>query len=300
VPEGFLAASGRVEGDEVNVASKLAGRIVELPVHEGQQVGRGELIARIDAEELKARLAQAEAAQAAAAMREGEMAQALGAARSLLAQAEAEAERAAADHRRYGRLLEEGVVSRSFFDRVEAEYRATGAAREAAAGRVREAAAGLAAARAQVRAGAAQVEEVGALLAEAEVVSPIAGTITEKVALEGEVVSVGAPIVVMVDLQAVYLKVYLKEALIGRLRLGDGARVYTDAFPERFFAAHVSEVAKEAEFTPKNVETREERVKLVFGVKLRIENPEGLLKPGLPAAALIRIDPRASWPTRWP
>jgi HlyD family secretion protein len=300
LPEGILYASGRIEGDEVNVASKVAGRLDRLLVREGQRVARGEVIARLDSAELEARLAQAEATQAGARMREAQAAQALSVTRSLLAQSEAEAVRAASDHRRYEQLLAEGVVSRSHFERAEAEQRVTQAAREAAALRVREAEAALQAARAQVRFSAAQVEEARCLRRETEIRSPLSGTVTEKVAEEGEVVSVGAPIVTLVDLDRLYLKVYLQEALIGRLRLNDEARVFCDAFPDRPFGARVCEVSDAAEFTPKSVETREERVKLVFAVKLRLGNPEGRLKPGLPADALIRTDPKTPWPQRRP
>ena len=298
--DGLVAASGRIEGDEVNVSSKVPGRVTELLAREGQRVERGQVVARIDSRELAARVAQAEATLAAARMNEGQAAQALQATRSALVQAEAEAARAAADHRRYQQLLAEGVISQSMFDRMEAEHRVSAAARDSAAVRVAEAGAALAAARAQVRAAQARLEEARCLLEEAEIAAPITGTVTEKVAERGEVVSAGAPILTVVDLNSLYLKVYLKEALVGRLRLGEAARVYADAFPGRPFEAHVSEVADKAEFTPKSVETREERVKLVFAVKLRLTNPQGLLKPGLPAEALIRLDPESPWPQHWP
>lgn len=99
----------------------------------------------------------------------------------------------------------------------------------------------------------------------------------------------------MVDLNKLYLKVYINEPDIGKIRLGQEARIYVDAFPDRAFPAHVSRVAQRAEFTPKYVETREERVKLVFAVELLAENPEGYLKPGMPGDGVIRVQEEVAW-----
>jgi HlyD family secretion protein len=299
VSEGFIAASGRVEGDEVNVSAKLTGRVDRLLVSEGQEVKRGQLLAEIGAAEIEARLAQANASGLAARKQAAQAEQSLGATREMLAQSEAQLVRAESDWRCYRSLLKEEVVSRNFFTRVEADYRGSRAARDAAALRVREAVAAVSAAKAVADAAKEQAREIEALFAEAKITSPISGVVTTKVAQQGEVVQAGSPIAVLVDLSDLHLKVYLPEARVGRVRLGDEARIYTDAFPGRYFAARVAEISKQAEFTPKNVETREERVKLVFGVKLRAANPAGLLKPGLPADALIRVaKKKAPWPEK--
>ncbi len=102
-------------------------------------------------------------------------------------------------------------------------------------------------------------------------------------------VSPGATVVTLAELDSVYVMIYLAEREIGRVRLGDTADVEIDAFPGRPFPGRVTYISPEAEFTPKNVQTKEDRVKLVFGVKVEIENKEGLLKPGLPADAAIRV-----------
>jgi len=296
VHEGIISASGRVEGDEVNVAARLTGRVDRLAVSEGQEVKRGELLAEIGAAELEARLAQARASGLAAQRQVAQAEQSLGATRELLAQSEAELVRAESDWQSYRRLVDEEVVSRNFFTRVEAEYKATRAGRESSRLKVREAEAAVLSARASAEAAREQAREIQANLDEAKLISPISGVVTTKVAQQGEVVQAGSPIAILVDLTDLHLKVYLTETQVGRVKLGDEARIYTDAFPGRHFDARVSEIARQAEFTPKNVETREERVKLVFGVKLKAANPEGLLKPGLPADAFIRTDPKAPWP----
>jgi HlyD family secretion protein len=161
----------------------------------------------------------------------------------------------------------------------------------------------IAAQSAQRDAVAAQVKQAEAQLAEQEgilerfvVKSPLAGVILTRTIELGEWVNVGAPLFTLVDLDQLYLKVYIPEPQIGKVALGQEARVCVDAYTNKGFAARVSKVAQQAEFTPKNVETREERVKLVFAVELHLlENPGGILKPGMPADGIIRWREGAEW-----
>ncbi len=135
-------------------------------------------------------------------------------------------------------------------------------------------------------------------LDEMTVRAPAPGTVLVRTIERGEWVQPGSPLFTMVDLGQLYLKVYVPEPEIGKLALDRPARVYVDAFPQRFFPARVSKIASEAEFTPKNVETREERVKLVFAVELALaENPGGVLKPGMPADAVVRLQDGPEWIT---
>lgn len=108
-------------------------------------------------------------------------------------------------------------------------------------------------------------------------------------------VAPGTPLVTFVDLSRLYAKIYVGQGELGKIRIGDPARVYADAFPKRYFEAIVSEVSEQAEFTPRDVHMKDERVNLVFSVKLAIKNPEGVLKPGMPVDARIRWDPDSSW-----
>jgi HlyD family secretion protein len=146
---------------------------------------------------------------------------------------------------------------------------------------------GLAAARAQLQAAVAARDELQAMESETKVYAPLSGVVLHKIVNTGEVVAPGAPLVSLVDLRALWLKVFVPEPQIGKIRLGMPAKVYVDAFPGRPIAARVSEISERAEFTPKDVQTREERVKLVFAVKLAVDNPDGILKPGMPADASI-------------
>ncbi len=281
LPEGILEGYGRVEGAEVTVSSKVSGRVTTLAVTEGDRVEPGALIAEVSAEEIDARLAQANGRLLAAEKQVKQVT-------ARLSTLEHHAVKAQTDHRRYQVLLQEGAVSTQQLDQSENAVRA--AEGELAAAREL-----LAAARAETTAGRAARDEAQVAATERRITAPVAGTVVTKAAEAGELVFPGKPIVVLVDLNRPYLRVYLPERDIGKVRLGDPARVYVDSFPGRPFEATVTEVANKAEFTPKDVHMPDERVTLVYSVKLEIKNPEGILKPGMPADALIRWKPDADW-----
>jgi len=151
-------------------------------------------------------------------------------------------------------------------------------------------------AQAHIRQARAAVAELQTTLDDMAVTAPIAGTVTTHLVEAGEVVAAGTPLLEMVDLDSLYLKAYVPEDQIGKVRLGLPARLYVDAFPEEPFEAEVSYIAAEAEFTPKEVQTVAERVKLVYAVKLRLlKNPGHRLTPGMPADAVIRWKEDAPW-----
>lgn len=142
----------------------------------------------------------------------------------------------------------------------------------------------------------ARVRELHSILADTIIRAPVSGTVTTRLQDGGEVVAAGSPLLELVNLDALYLKVYVPEDQIGKIRIGLPAQVYTDAFPRRPFPATVRSIAAQAEFTPKEVQTRDERVKLVYAVKLYLDqNPEHRLTPGLPADAVIRWKPGTPW-----
>jgi HlyD family secretion protein len=150
----------------------------------------------------------------------------------------------------------------------------------------------------QRRQAEAQLAEQRSLVTDFAVRSPIDGRVLTRTVEVGERVEIATPLFTLVDLDRLYVKIYVPEPSIGTVALGQEARVHVDAYPDRAFAARVSRVSQEAEFTPKNVETREERVKLVFAVEVALaENPGGVLKPGMPADAVIRWQPDAAWVT---
>jgi HlyD family secretion protein len=154
---------------------------------------------------------------------------------------------------------------------------------------------------AALREARAQLAEQQQYMNEMTVRAPSDGTVLVRTVERGEWVQPGTPLFTMVDLNQLYLKIYVPEPDIGKIVHDQAARVFVDAFPQRFFAARVSKIASEAEFTPKNVETREERVKLVFAVELALdENPGNVLKPGMPADAVVRLEDGPAWITPVP
>ncbi len=139
-------------------------------------------------------------------------------------------------------------------------------------------------------------QEVEATLADTQIRAPASGTILSRLAEPGEVVTAGRPLLILVDLSQLFLRVYIPGKEIGKITLGNPARITVDAFPHRFFSGQVSEIAQQAEFTPRDIHTPDERTTLVFGVKIALEESQGLLKPGMPADALIRWQEGAPWP----
>ena len=235
-------------------------------------------------------------------------------ARAQLAASESQLERDRAAEQRFRKLLAEGFVSTAYFEEVTARFRASeanvAAARraleEAAAGEEKAVSAGgeavirakdvqrvaaerqrLLAARAtatsQQQAARARVAEVEAALADTRIAAPVEATVIARLVQPGELVAPGRPVATLVDLNELHVRAFVAERDIGRVRLGDAAKVRLDAFPGRDFAARVVEVAQRAEFTPKEAHVKDERVKLVFAVKVRLDNPDGLAKPGMPA-----------------
>lgn len=259
----------------------------------------------------------------------GEAEAALGAAHAGLRQAEADLEKAAKDHARYRELFGRELIAAQQLDQAKAAEAVARASVDAArqqvaraeemrelarasrvgvelrqkeaqtaAERVQEARAALETARARIQTGEATRNLARANVADSRVVAPFAGTVLKKLVEAGEVIAAGTPLVTLVDLSKLHAKVYVAEGELGKLKVGDPARVYVDAFPQRSFDATVAEVSQQAEFTPRDVHMKDERAKQVFAVKLAIRNPEGVLKPGMPVDARIRWGPEAPWGDR--
>ena len=336
LPDGLIQANGRIEGDHHTAAAKVPGKVVELLAHEGDQVQQGQVLVRLDDAQLLARVDQARQAVGAleAQWQAGQTALEverkdvpltiqtaeanLAHARAQLASAESSAAQAQKDAARYRQLAQANMVD--LYRAEQMQLAATVAdnqrrsAREAVRMAERQLAqAGLGPQRVkaredEVRALAAQVDQARAALREAEsvwadltVVAPQAGTITQRLVDLGEVVAAGAPLFDIVDLERLYLKVYVPERQIGKVHLGAAARIYSDAFPDQPMSAAVRYIAAQAQFTPKEVQTPDERVKLVYEVRLYLDaNPEHRYTPGLPADAVIRWREDAPWAKpRW-
>jgi HlyD family secretion protein len=289
-----IHASGHIEATEVRLAAKVGGRVLEAPLEEGDSVRAGELVARIDTVDAEHRLAAARATVDAADARlrlllAGSRVEDLRRAEDHLAQAQAELDAANRDLDRLEGLADRGSATEKARDdartRREVAERAVAAARaeldKLIAGPRREE---IEAARAQRAAAAAKVAEINQQILDATVVTPCDGVITERIAEPGEVHPPGATLAILTDIRNPWLNVWIDEPSLSQVALGDRADVRVDGRDETFEAT-VSFISPVAEFTPKNVQTPEERAKLVFRVKLALDNPNGIFKPGMPADA---------------
>jgi HlyD family secretion protein len=297
--KSVLAASGTIEAVEVNVASKVPGQVLTLAVEEGARVQPGDVLATIDHATADIQLRQAEAgvdlARAQLVLLEnGARREDIQQAEAALKQAEAGLQLAADDARRMRELFRTASVTAKGRDDAETRLTIAEAQRASAAealSKVRRLARPeeIQAARARLAQAEAARDLLAKTIADCTIVAPAAGVVTHKAVEAGELVTAGATVVTLAHLDSVYVMIYLTEREVGRVRLGDAADVEIDAFPGRPFPGRVTYISPEAEFTPKNVQTKEDRVKLVFGIKVEIANPEGLLKPGLPADATVRV-----------
>lgn len=282
LPEGLLYGSGRIEGTEVTVASEVTARVLESALIEGTTVRGGQRLVFLDEADIRTQLDRAQA-ERDAALRERDRI------RRDLSTARHHVETARVDDRRYANLASQGTVA------VQRREQAANALAEAE-GRVQALATGLTQAEARITAMEKTVQLAQSQLAKTAINAPISGTILTKSIEPGELATPGKPIATLVDLSRIELKIYIPEADIGKLRLGSEARVRTDAFPDRYVAAQVSRMDARAQFTPRDIHMPDERVRLVFGVTLSLDNPQGQLKPGMPADAWIRWNTATPWP----
>jgi len=306
-PADRVRVSGQVEATEVQVATQAAGRILELKVAEGDQVAAGAVVARLDTADAELGLARARAdreqadaqlrlLRAGARSEDVRQAEAqVAAAQADTAASDSEVAAAQADVDRFERLLASNSGTRKQRDDAVARR---DVARERAAGgrdRVRAARENVArlragarpeeidAARARVAAADAQIATWQKAIGDATVMAPIAGVVTQKLADAGELAQPRAPIVSITDLDHAWANVYVDEPVVPRLRVGQPATLFTDAGGQ--LSGTISNISERAEFTPRNVQTAEDRSKLVYRVKVSVDNRNGVLKVGMPVEA---------------
>lgn len=294
---GGVKISGNIEATTVDVSFKVPGRVTERPVDEGETVRAGQLVARLDSDDLAHEVSIRKAAveNSRAVLREleaGSRREEIAQAEAVLAAAEAEAVRLTDDFRRQQELFSREVIPKQKFDAALAN-------RDSAQAQARQAREALALVRKGPRAeridqGRARLRESEAALALASerfdyatLTAPVAGMVMAKNIEPGEQVAVGTPVVTIGLLDSVWVRAYIAETDLGRVKVGQKARVTTDTWPGRVYDGTVSFISSEAEFTPKNVQTSKERVKLVYRVKITLPNPNRELKPGMPADAEI-------------
>jgi HlyD family secretion protein len=289
-----LFASGTVEATEADLGFQVPGRVAEVDVREGAAVSGGQTLAWLDLTELEALQAAAAAQVAAASARLTELRQ--GARPQELAQAEAAvraADQHAADARRDAerarRLFDGGAVSRQMLDKALTALEVAIATRDQAAEGLALVQEGprqetLQAQSAMVDQARANLARTDATLANAVITAPFPGLITVRHREPGESVAPGAPVLTLMDREDRWVRIYVREDEIGRVRIGMTAEISSDTYPDDVYQGEVFFIGSQAEFTPSNVQTAEERIKLVYPVKVRITgDPDFRLKPGIPA-----------------
>jgi len=292
--DGTIRASGHIEATEIRLAAKVGGRLLEAPLEEGHTVSAGELVARFETIDAEHQLAQARATVEGAdaqlrLLLAGSRAEDLRRTEEQMAQAQAELDAARRDLERLSGLADRGSATEKSRDdaatRQEVAERSVAATRaqldKLVAGPRRQE---IEAARAQRAAAEAMVSAVEQQIVDGTVLTPTAGVITTRVAEPGEVLPPGATLAVLTDLARPWLTVWIDEPSLSRVTLGQRVSVRVDG-SDRDFEGTVSFISPVAEFTPKNVQTPDERAKLVFRIKVQLANPEGIFKPGMPADA---------------
>jgi HlyD family secretion protein len=289
-----IRASGHIEATEIRLAAKVGGRLLEAPLEEGDTVTAGELVAQLETVDAEHQLARARANVEAAdaqlrLLLAGSRAEDLRRAEDQMAQAQAELDAARRDLDRLSGLVDRGSATEKSRDdaatRKEVAERAVAAARaqldKLVAGPRRQE---IEAARAQRASAQAMVAAVEQQITDATVLAPADGVVTTRIAEPGEILPPGATMAILTDLDRPWLTVWIDEPSLSRVKLGQSVTVRVDG-SDQSFDGTVSFISPVAEFTPKNVQTPDERAKLVFRVKVQLANPEGIFKPGMPADA---------------
>jgi HlyD family secretion protein len=295
---GAIVASGTVEATEADLGFQLAGRVERIAVREGDRVEQGQELAWLDRAELQARRraaqAQAEAAQAMLAeLERGFRSEEVAQGRAAVRAAQQRMNDALRDVERSRRLYDGGAVSRELLDKHETAYELAKADYESTVEQLQILETGprqerITAQRAALEQAEASVAQIDAALDFAVIWAPFGGLITVRHREPGETVPAGAPVLTLMNPDDRWVRIYVREDEVGRVGLGQRATITGDADPDREYEGRVVFIASQAEFTPRNVQTTEERVKLVYRVKVQITGDPGFeLKPGL--AADVRI-----------
>jgi len=287
MPPGIAWGNGRVEADEIDIDTKFAGRIAEMLADEGDMVKAGQIVARMDTQDLAASLKKAEA-QVLLAQR------AIDEANANVAQQTSQVLLAQQQMDRATSLAQKGYQTKEVVDQRQQQLDGANAALRAAQARVIESQHAL-------EASTHDVELYRVNIADNTLVAPRDGRIQYRIANIGEVLPAGGKVFAMLDISYVYMDVYLPTEEAGKLKIGADARIVLDAYPNVAIPAKVSFIATQAQFTPKAVETKSERDKLMFRIRVRID-PERLraradsVRSGLPGVAYLRLDPAVAWP----
>jgi len=291
--DGAIDLSGTMDAREVALAFQVGGRLQTLHVDEGDKVQAGQTVAELDPADYQLAQqrveAEAESARMAlAALEAGTRPQELLVAESTVAQAQSELQYADSEVKRVTALLPQKLASQEQLDQAQLHYNVAWSTLEQAKHKLELLREGprqedIKRARAELDARKAALESAKRQLGYATLQSPVDGVISLRQVEAGQVVASGQPVLQLTELSKPWVRAYLRESDLARVKVGQAAEVRVDGLPNKVFRGHLSYISPEAEFTPKTVETRELRVDLVYLVKVEVDNPEGLLKVGMPA-----------------
>jgi HlyD family secretion protein len=295
---GAIEASGILEATEVKVGSQVPGQIESIRIQEGDRVKAGDTLVILNRSTLELQWKQAQAGFEAAdaqyrLLLNGARSEDLRVAEEALHQAQAAYKSASDDYARMKELLAGNSVTKKQYDDAESRHtiaKAQLGSAEQSLEKLRRFARpeDLAAARARAAQARASADIFWKQLADAVIVAPVGGTVTHQPVEAGELIGIGSVVATIARLESMNLMIYVNESELGKIALGGAADVHIDSYPDSAFLGKVVYISPIAEFTPKNVQTKEDRTKLVFGVKLEVENSKGILKPGMPADAVVK------------
>ncbi|MBQ9772273.1 MAG: HlyD family efflux transporter periplasmic adaptor subunit [Lentisphaeria bacterium] len=283
----FASGNGRLEATEVSISTKLAGKIEKILTQEGDYVQKGQKLVLMQTNTLKAQLAQN---LANIKVKEAELA----AARAVVLQKRSNLKNAELRFKREQTLLKSNATSEQTFENAQAVY-------ESAKAELAAAEATVAQKEAEILAERANAARTQADIDDSELLAPLEGRIQYRISEEGEVLNAGGKVLNLVDLTDVYMTFFLPEEAAGKVKIGADVRIILDAIPNIPIPAKVSFVSSVAQFTPKTVETKVERQKLMFRVKAKVDpvllkKYVDYVKTGLPGVAWVRLDDKAEWP----
>jgi HlyD family secretion protein len=285
-----LLVSGNIEAHESVVSFKgVQSRVIELPFDEGQWVKAGTLLARLDDSDYRQQVAINEAGLQVQEQQLSSAMQKFEAARATIANDDADLDQKKIDYARNQKLWVEKIISGDQRDHTDTALKQSNAAMQRDLAMERSAQQDIAVAKANIRSAGENLELAKIMLGYTTLRAPFSGVILTRQTELGEVMQPGTPVVTIADLDHLWLRAYVAETDLGRIRWGQAATVHTDTYPDRAYPGQISFISSEAEFTPKSVETHKERVTLVYRIKIDVENLHHELKPGMPADATIHL-----------
>ena len=274
--QGAVTGSGVFEGTEILISSKINGEIISMNVKEGAQVNEGDVIAQVDVEKL---VFQKEQVMAGI----GEVDINIANAKEAISQAEENYKNMEKRYQRIKALYEQGSTTQQQMDDIETQYKAARTALNSARNQLKA----LNMKKQQLN---AQLKLIESQINDGTIDAPFAGVIVDKFAEKGEMIAMGMPVVSLVNLDELWIKLYVVETQLGHVKLGDMADITIDSHPDKVFNGTVVWISPKAEFTPKNVQTEEARADLVYAVKISVPNPDRILKIGMPADIELKIN----------